>query len=166
MISSGVFFIFLKLSFFGLLGGWKKKVQPKMKNSNHTHHVPYLRNSIAYDHDFWYTCVKCDISSSFFLYFHFSGWYLLNGPRWQKKLCLLYFISQEPYIIVIYVHLCTMMISLGVFFFIFSKFWFSGLLNSGGCKMIQNEKKICLLCFTSQESYIYDFHLWYSCVKW
>ena len=28
-----------------------------MKN-NYIHHMPYLRNSIAYDHDFWYTIVK------------------------------------------------------------------------------------------------------------
>ena len=31
---------------------------PKMKNNNYIHHVPYLRNSIAYDHDFWYTCLE------------------------------------------------------------------------------------------------------------
>ena len=53
-----------------------------------------------------------------------------------------------------------MMISPGVFF-IFSKFWFSGLLGGGsvkGQKMFQNEKKFCLLCSISQESYI----IWFS----
>ena len=29
-----------------------------MKDKNYMCHVPYLKNSIAYDHDFWYTCVK------------------------------------------------------------------------------------------------------------
>ena len=28
-----------------------------MKN-NYIHHAPYFRNSIGYDHDFWYTIVK------------------------------------------------------------------------------------------------------------
>ena len=26
--------------------------------ANNIHHVPCLNNSIAYDHNFWYTCVK------------------------------------------------------------------------------------------------------------
>ena len=34
------------------------KKLPEMKNNNYIHHVPYLRNSNASDHDFSYTCVK------------------------------------------------------------------------------------------------------------
>ena len=30
------------------------RISTKVKNNNYTHHVAYLRNSIAYDHDFWY----------------------------------------------------------------------------------------------------------------
>ena len=29
-----------------------------MKNNNYMCDMPYLRNSNAYDHDFWYTYVK------------------------------------------------------------------------------------------------------------
>ena len=29
-----------------------------MKNNNYIRYAPYLKNSIAYDHDFWYTYVK------------------------------------------------------------------------------------------------------------
>ena len=50
-------FTFLKFWFFGALGEERGKKWPKMKN-NYIRYVPYLRNSIAYDHDFWYTCVK------------------------------------------------------------------------------------------------------------
>ena len=30
----------------------------KMKNNNYIRHVSYLKNSIAYDYEFWFTCVK------------------------------------------------------------------------------------------------------------
>ena len=47
----------------------------------------------------------------------------------KKKKCQLHFIFQEAYImIVILVHMCKMMSSPDSFF-IFSKFWFSGLLG-------------------------------------
>ena len=29
-----------------------------MKNNNYIRYTPYLKNNIAYNHDFWYTCVK------------------------------------------------------------------------------------------------------------
>ena len=29
-----------------------------MKDNNYIRYMPYLQNSIAYDHDFWYTFVK------------------------------------------------------------------------------------------------------------
>ena len=51
MTSPGVSFIFLKFSFFGLLGGYKGKKLPKMKN-NYIHHTPYLKNSITFNNDF------------------------------------------------------------------------------------------------------------------
>ena len=37
---------------------WAVKGVKGRKNKNHICHAPYLRNIIAYDHDFWYTCVK------------------------------------------------------------------------------------------------------------
>ena len=35
-----------------------------------------------------------------------------------------------------------------------------------GQKLAQNDKKLCLLCSISQESYIYDRYLGYTSVKW
>ena len=48
---------FLKFSYFGLLGEEKLKKLPKMKNS-YIRYTPYVRNLIAYDYHFWYTCAK------------------------------------------------------------------------------------------------------------
>ena len=56
IISLGIFFSSLKFSFLGLLGGKRAKNSPKWKTT--ICHAPYLRNSIAYDHNFWYTFVK------------------------------------------------------------------------------------------------------------
>ena len=93
----------------------RPSIRLSVRLSNHPSvcHTPYLRNSKAFDHDFWYTCVKWrylqGVFFSFFLKFWFFG--LLgggghggrskrekNGPRWQKN-SVLHFISQEPYII-------------------------------------------------------------------
>ena len=52
---SRVFFKFFKLFFWDVRGMGKKL--PKMKY-NYIHHMPYLRNIVAYDHDFWCTSVK------------------------------------------------------------------------------------------------------------
>ena len=64
------FFTFFKFSFFGLLGGWsggqKCQKKPNMKNDNCIRHALYLRNIIAYGHDFWYTCVKWWYLQAFF----------------------------------------------------------------------------------------------------
>ena len=125
-----------------------------MKN-NYICNVPCLRSSIAYDHDFWYTSVKWwylqvfwVFFSFFFLFFlRFSFFRLLggkrakNGSRWQKN--LVNFISQEPYItwLSFMVHLCKMMISPSVFF-IFSKFWFSGLLGGGRGEGVKGQKMV------------------------
>ena len=119
-----------------------------MKNNSYAQHTPYLRNSIAYDHDFWYTCVKwwyLQVFFSFFWHFHFKKW-----PKMTKKICLLQLISQKPYIIwlAFIVPLRKMIISPGAFF-IFSKFWFSGLL--GGKKIAQNDNQFCLSCLIYQK---------------
>ena len=40
-------------------GTKKGKKLLRMKNNNYIIcHTPYLRNNLAYDHDFWRTCVK------------------------------------------------------------------------------------------------------------
>ena len=105
---------------------------------------------------------------AFFIFWNLLFW-AVRGVKWQKiaqddkKICLLQLISQEPYIIwlsfIVHFFLGT--------FFIFSKFWFFGLLRRGGGggggrgvkgpKMVQNVKKFCLSHSISQESYIIWF---------
>ena len=87
--------------------------------------------------------------------------WLLGEVKGQKKVLnekktLLCFISQEPYIILFsfMVYMCKMIISTGIFF-IFTKFWFPGLFRGvKGQKIVQNDKKFCLLPSVSQEPYI------------
>ena len=92
----------------------------------------------------------------------------------DKKLCLLYLISQEPYIIWLsYIaDLCKMMIS-PVVFFIFSKFWFFGLLGRGNKRAKNCPKWERILSVMLNISgiihhviFIYGSSLLYSCVKW
>ena len=63
-----------------------------MKN-NYIHHALCLRNSIAYGHDFWYTCVKwwyLRVFFSLFWNFHFSGCMegkkTKNSPKWKTAI--------------------------------------------------------------------------------
>ena len=52
---SRCFFHFFEIFTFGAAREVNGQKLSKMKNSNYIRHVPYLRNSIAYnhDHDFW-----------------------------------------------------------------------------------------------------------------
>ena len=74
----------------------------------------------------------------------------------DKNLFLSHFISQEPYIIWLsfMVHLCKMMMSPGVFFSVFQKFLFSGLLGGKKAKNSPKLQKGCLSHSISQEPYI------------
>ena len=94
------------------------------------------------------------ISRPFFQKFDFS----VQGQKMvqnEERFCLLYSISQEPYIIWLsfMVDKCKMIIFPVVFFLHFFKilvFWFvSGIKRQ---KMTQNDKYFFLLCLTSQES--------------
>ena len=74
----------------------------------------------------------------------------------NEKFCLSCSISQKSHIIWFWfmVLMCKMIIS-PVVFFIFSKFWFFGLLGgSKGKKSLKITKKLCSLHFISQEPYI------------
>ena len=79
----------------------------------------------------------------------------------EKNFCLLCSISQEPYILrfSFMVQICKMIISPSIFFYFFQNF---GFVSRGvkGQKIVQNDKKICLLYSISQESCI----LWLSFV--
>ena len=52
-----------------------------MKKKNYIHHAPYLRNSIAYDHDFWCTCVEWWYLQVFF---HFLKIFIFSALRRAK----------------------------------------------------------------------------------
>ena len=104
-----------------------------------THYVPYLRDSIAYDHGYWYACVK---EWFFQVFFHFLEIFMIQN---DKKFSPSHSISQEPYIMWLsfMVRMCKMTISL-VIFFIFFKiliFW----VHRGMKRQttVRNEKKFC-----------------------
>ena len=86
MITPGVFSFFWNCAVRGV----KVQKKPKMKSNNCICHVPDLRKSIAYDHDFWCTCVKWWYLRNFFfivLKFSFSGCYrgksAKKRPKWK-----------------------------------------------------------------------------------
>ena len=127
--------------------------------------MPYLRNSIAYDHYFWYTCVKMMIAPGAFFKFP-KFWFsrLLGGGGLKgkktvqndKKFCLLQSITEKTYMI----WLSFMVISSTAFFFYFFKIlilW----VHSGlkGLKTVYNDKTFCLSHSISQEPYI--IWLWF-----
>ena len=55
-----------------------------MKNKNYICHAPYLRNSIAYDHEFWYTCVKWWYFEVLFDFFDIFIFPAIRGVKEQK----------------------------------------------------------------------------------
>ena len=83
-----LFSFFWSFFFFGFLRGKRAKNCPKRKIT-----ITFL-TSKAYDHDFWYTCVKWWYIQAFFfffyIYFDFLGCYrgkrAKNSPKWQKNL--------------------------------------------------------------------------------
>ena len=134
-----------------------------MKNNSYICHAPYIRNSVAYDHDFWYTCVNWgyfQVLFSFFKNFNFLGFQGSKRAKTvqnDKKFYPSCFISHQQFIIWLsfMVHLCKMIISPGVFFFIFSKIWFFGLLvGVKGQKMVQNDKKFCHARYLRNHTYV------------
>ena len=150
-----------------------------MKNNNYIWHMSYLRNSIAYDHGFCYTCIKwwsVQVCFNIFIFWAVMGVKGQKMAQDDEKLCLFYLMPQEPYIIWLsYIaDLCKMMISSGVFFFfIFSKFWFFGLLRRGDKRAKNCPKWERILSVMLNISgiihhviFIYGSFLLYSCVKW
>ena len=89
-----------------------KKNSPKWEIT--IREVPYLRKSIAYDRDFWYTCVETCVEwwylQAFYHFFKILIFWVSSIVKGQKmaqsdkKLCLWHFISQQPYIIMILIY--------------------------------------------------------------
>ena len=51
-------FFFFNFDIFLAVSEVKGQKIVQNENGNYICYVPFLRNSVAYDHDFWYTCVK------------------------------------------------------------------------------------------------------------
>ena len=79
-----LFSYFFEIFIFRAVKGGKTAKQPKMKTNIYIRQVPYLRKNIAYDHDFWYTCVKCWYVQVFFYIFVNFSFFRLFG--WVKGL--------------------------------------------------------------------------------
>ena len=144
-------------------------------DKNSVCHASHLRKHTSYDCLLWYTCVKwLYISRIFFFYFlKMLIFWVAIGVKGQKmsqnekKFCLLYSISQEPYIIwlLFVVHMFKMIISL-VVFFSFSKFWFFRLLGGSKSKKLPNMTKNSVHCTLYLRNHTpYDIYLRYTCVK-
>ena len=119
---------------------WGKKAKNCLKwKTAITSVMRHISRKVAYNHDFWYTCVKWWYLQEFFFFFHFFFWNFhfsicleckraKNSPKWKITITSVSTVSQEQYSIWswVLVHLCKMMISPG-FFFSFLKFYFFGL---------------------------------------
>ena len=169
--SPGIFFIFSKFWFSGLLGGKKAKMVQNGKKFCLSHSISqewYIIWLSFMVHK--YKMIKSPGIFFIFAQVSFSG--LLGGKRAKmvqngKKFCLSHSISQEWYIIWLsfMVHKYKMIKSPGIFF-IFAQVSFSGLLGGKRAKMVQNGKKFCLSHSISRNDTSYDCHLWYTNVKW
>ena len=127
-ISRCFLFLFLGFNCSRCIGGHRAKHSQKLKKKkkNYIHNTPKIGGKSA------------------------------KNVQNEMKFCLLCFISQEPYIIRLsfVVHNCKIIISPWIFF-LFSKFWFSGVLGgSNSKKWHKMTKKFCLSCLISQEVYI------------
>ena len=126
-----------------------------MKNNNDIHHAPYLRNSIAYDYDFWYNFVKwwyLQVSFSFFSIFYFSGCLGKGGvkrakncPQWQKhSVCWTSYLRNHTSWSWLMVHMCNRIIPPGIFLHFLQILIFRVSSGAKEQKMAWNEKKLCL----------------------
>ena len=107
----------------------------------------------------WFLIHLCKMMVSFFFHFFyiFIFWAVKeqkvkSSPKWKKN-CLLHFLSQEPYIIWLsfMIHKCSMIISLGLFFSIFSKFLIFWVVERvKGQKMTQNDKTLSFALYISR----------------
>ena len=132
-------------------------------------YASYLRNGLAYDHDFWYICVKWwYISPGFF--FHFFKILIFSGfqgskravTKWQNILFVTLHISWAiPHIHICECHLwcihkCKMISPCCIFIF-----RVVGVRAKNGPKW----QKILSIMLHISESILYHSHLWYTFVK-
>ena len=96
------FFHFFEIFIFWVVsrgGGGKGKKLPNMKNI-YIRHTPYFRNSIAYDHDFWYTCLKWWYLQVFLALFEIFIFLAVRGKKGKKlpKMKNINYIQHAPYL--------------------------------------------------------------------
>ena len=121
-----------------------------MKHNNYPCHVPHLWNSIACNHDFWYTYVKWWYLNAFlFVHFFkivifwiFSGVKAKNGPEDKNSVCCsLYLRKHRSYVFNLWCN-CVKWWYLQRFFCCIKILVFWVVSRVKGQKMVQNEKKI------------------------
>ena len=134
-----------------------------MKNKNNIHYAPCLRNSVACDHDFWYTCDgSCRGFYHFFKILSFLSCYLgWKGKKWPKMMKNVIWrtdLRNRTSSLSFMVHLCEMRKYPGLFFFFFFfnffKIFIFRIFRGKREKMDQTDKKLCLSCLISQGPYI------------
>ena len=85
---SRCFFHFF-FQFFCVSGVNRQKIAQNEKYNHYICHVPYLQNSVAYDHDFRYTCVKWWYLQLVFLFsfiLNFPALTAKNSPKWKTTI--------------------------------------------------------------------------------
>ena len=131
--------------------------------------MPYLRNSITYDHDFWYTCVKWWYVQTFFfiLFFNFNFW-AVSGMKGQNivqneknSVCHTPYLRNHTSYEFHLWYTCVMWY-LELFFSFFHVLIFWVVRGVKGQKIVQNDKNLCLSCSISYETYI----IWLSFVAY
>ena len=128
---SQAFFSFFSILLLQVVSGVKVQKWPKM-TTNSVCGTPSLRNHISYDFHLRYTFVKWYLQAFFHFCKNLIFWVVsgLKSKKWSKmkKNYVYHTSSQEACIIWLSFleHMFKMMTSPDVFF-IFSKFWFSGL---------------------------------------
>ena len=75
-----MFFNFFDIFIFPAVRGVKGQ-KIAQKNNNYIRHAPYLRNSIAYDHDFFTLVENDDISRCFFHFFDIPSFWAVRGVK-------------------------------------------------------------------------------------
>ena len=141
-----------------------KNSPKRKKKNNYIRHTLYLRNSLAYDHDLWYTCVKWWFS--FFIFFLILIFRTVSEVKGQKiaqnekqQLHASLAISQEQYTILSWflVRLCKILKYPVVFFHFFKILIFWVVSEVKEQKMAQNDKTFCLSHSICQEKYSIRF---------
>ena len=137
-------------------------------------HVPYLRNSIAHDHDFWYTYVKWYLQA-FFHFFEVFIFRAVRGVKGQKKPKMKNsnYICHGPYFTGALKHMNMIFDTLVLndyisrCLFCFFDIFIFGQLGVKGQKMpkMKNNNYICHSPYL-RNSTAYDHGFWHACVKW